>query len=66
MERVVDIKYMKGKDIDGVIRINQGIKPNDIVKRVVTENSPRNVRYCKSEGRVIDFIREFRGTKIYE
>lgn len=64
-KRIVNIKYMKGKDIDETIRVNKNIGSEDIVKRVITENSPRKIDYQKSKGRIIDFIKEFKGSKTY-
>lgn len=64
-KRIVGIKYLKGKDIDGVVRIKQGINLNDIVKRVITENSPRDINYLKSNGRIVDFLESFQNCKTY-
>lgn len=63
--RIVGIKYLRGKDIDGVVRLKKEIMPNDIVKRVITENSPRDIDYLKSDGRIVDFISSFKGSKTY-
>jgi hypothetical protein len=60
-KRIISVKYLKGKDISPVERINEGFTKETLIKRVVTENSPREVKYEKSEGRIIDFLKSLNG-----